>query len=320
MKISIAMATYNGERFLGQQLESIAAQSYLPYELVVQDDRSDDNTLTILESFASQAPFPMRIEVNDCRLGSTGNFDRAIARCQGTHIALCDQDDVWLPAKIERLSDRFLAQKELTLLFTNALRVDDTLHPMSLDLWQSLRLPHNFPDRVRSSRFGFALLRRPMVTGATMAFSARLRPIVQPIPQNFPDFIHDRWIATLAALCGPVEAIPDPLILYRQHADQQIGASELRSMTFHRRIASNYQSISLKKQVVECMRDRLAGQPAPNWGVIQKLIENQLHLEARLTLPRSRLQRVPIIAREWLSGRYARYSSGTPSAAKDFWF
>src|SRR5947208_14214106 len=98
--ISVAMCTYNGERFLKEQLESLAAQTRQPDELVVCDDRSTDSTPHIVEAFARAAPFPVRLEVNDRCLGSTKNFEHAILRCTGALIALSDQDDVWHPEKL----------------------------------------------------------------------------------------------------------------------------------------------------------------------------------------------------------------------------
>ena len=113
-KISIAMATYNGERFLRQQLDSLARQTVHPAELIVCDDGSTDSTLSIVSDFARSAPFPVVIVNNSNRLGFTANFFQAARMCQGDLIAFCDQDDEWLPPKIDRIlhasrqSDAFL--------------------------------------------------------------------------------------------------------------------------------------------------------------------------------------------------------------------
>ena len=104
-RISVALCTYNGGRYLERQLESIALQSRMPCELIVCDDRSTDDTIAILRQFQSDAPFPVQVIQNQFRLGSTRNFDQAIGLSRGEFIALCDQDDLWLPAKLERLCD-----------------------------------------------------------------------------------------------------------------------------------------------------------------------------------------------------------------------
>src|SRR6266704_3029265 len=102
-QISIALCTYNGARFLPEQLESIAAQTRLPDEMVVCDDRSADETTDIIRTFAKNALFPVRLEINEQKLGSTKNFEKAIRLCHGEIIAPADQDDVWNPQKLSKL-------------------------------------------------------------------------------------------------------------------------------------------------------------------------------------------------------------------------
>ena len=97
--ISVAMATYNGGRFLREQLDSLNQQTVLPRELVVCDDRSTDNTVRILEEFASQAAFPVKVVVNENRLGFGDNFMKAASLCSGDLISFCDQDDIWYSNK-----------------------------------------------------------------------------------------------------------------------------------------------------------------------------------------------------------------------------
>ena len=101
-KISVALCTYNGERFLRQQLESIQQQSRLPDELVVCDDRSRDQTVAIVREFATSVSFPVVIVQNPETLGSSRNFEKAIRLCTGDLIALSDQDDIWYPNRLQR--------------------------------------------------------------------------------------------------------------------------------------------------------------------------------------------------------------------------
>ena len=107
-RISVAMCTYNGERFLPQQLASIAAQTRLPDELVVCDDRSTDRTVAIVREFAASVPFPVKVFENERNLGYSANFEAAIRRCEGDLIALSDQDDIWYPQHLETLQRPFL--------------------------------------------------------------------------------------------------------------------------------------------------------------------------------------------------------------------
>src|SRR5437879_6214343 len=129
MRLSIAMCTYNGARFLKEQLDSIASQTCSPDEVIVCDDHSSDGTVQVIERFASGAPFPVKLQVNETNLGSTKNFEKAIGLCQGEVIALADQDDVWSSIKLERLIAAFESDPNLGLVFSDAQLVDECLLP-----------------------------------------------------------------------------------------------------------------------------------------------------------------------------------------------
>src|SRR5690349_17434303 len=120
MRISIALCTYNGGPFLAEQLASYVQQTRLPDELVVCDDCSSDNTMAILRDFAARAPFAVRLHQNAANLRSTRNFEQAIRLCTGDVIALSDQDDVWLPEKLERMERTLAADPEISLVFSDA--------------------------------------------------------------------------------------------------------------------------------------------------------------------------------------------------------
>ena len=102
-KYSVALTVYNGEKFLKNQLQSLVHQTILPDELVVCDDRSTNDSVSVLEKFAGKAPFPVRILVNDTNLGYSQNFNRALSSVSGDYVFPCDQDDVWFPTKIEEM-------------------------------------------------------------------------------------------------------------------------------------------------------------------------------------------------------------------------
>lgn len=132
MKISIALASYNGERFIGEQLRSLAAQTHLPDELIVTDDGSTDQTLAILNDFALLAPFEVKIFRNPKRLGFGQNFGNALAKCNGDIVFLCDQDDFWFPEKIERVVDLARTLPKVQLFNNNAIISDASLQPTNL--------------------------------------------------------------------------------------------------------------------------------------------------------------------------------------------
>src|ERR1700753_2242608 len=124
-QIWVALCTDNCERFLARQLASIQQQTRTPDELVVCDDCSTDSTVEILNSFAASAGFPVRIIRNEQNLGFVANFERAIRLCPGGLMALCDQDDIWYPTRLERSQQEFAAHPEAGLVFSDAEVIDD---------------------------------------------------------------------------------------------------------------------------------------------------------------------------------------------------
>src|SRR2546430_3977128 len=224
-QISIALCTCNGELYLREQLESIANQTRLPDEVVVSDDCSTDRTLEIIDDFAATAAFPVRVHVNEQNVGSTKNFERAISLCEGNIIALSDQDDFWFPDKLRRIEDCFAREPQVGLVFADAEVVDEHLLPLGYRLWESIGFDDTRRKLMRTGRALDVLLPGWTVTGATMAFRANFRNLILEIPTDLP-LIHDGWIALMISSVSDVSFIEEPLIKYRQHARQQIGAKQ----------------------------------------------------------------------------------------------
>jgi glycosyltransferase involved in cell wall biosynthesis len=212
MRISVVMATYNGARYLREQLDSLAAQTMLPAELVVRDDGSTDETVEIVAEFARTSPFPTRMLESDGRLGYGDNFLQAADAATGKLIAFCDQDDVWLDRKLEVCSNHFTddrvqlvmhasrvvhANLEATEMLYPDIRHTERRGPLHLDPW--LATP-GFTMVVRSS-----LLH--LLHGAT-----RPRSTVEGDVMS-----HDEWIYFLAHVTGDVVMVADVLALHRQH-------------------------------------------------------------------------------------------------------
>ncbi len=210
--ISIAMATLNGARFLGDQLESIAAQTMRPAELVVCDDGSTDATLQILSKFARTAPFPVRIYQNPDRLGYRTNFLRAAKLCRGDLISFSDQDDVWARDKLDRMSAAF-ENPEVLLAFHNATVVDQRRAPVAEtfgrsteQVYRPLELPPWTIIPGFSQVFRRSLLRYSDLHGCSVD--------IYSIGERMP---HDQWFLFLASIFGSVAYIPNRLAQYRQH-------------------------------------------------------------------------------------------------------
>jgi glycosyltransferase involved in cell wall biosynthesis len=221
MRLSIAMCTYNGAAYLPEQLESLAAQTRAPDEVVVCDDNSTEGrTVEIVRAFALNSPFEVRFSVNPKTLGSKMNFENAIARCEGDVIFLCDQDDVWNQNKLARVEAAFLAAPEAGFVFSDAEVVDEDLQSLS-NLCDGFKeeFPAGQPVWIFRS-----LLPVNLVTGATMAFRSTFRDLVLPIPHDTV-FQQDGWIALIIAAVAPAVFLNEPLVKYRQHSAQQIGVS-----------------------------------------------------------------------------------------------
>ena len=320
---SVAMCTYNGSRYLRAQLESIGTQIRLPDELVVCDDHSSDDTVRIVEQFAVSAGFPVRLEVNSRNLGSTKNFQKAIQGCKGDFTALADQDDVWLPQKLKTLEAEFDRDPSVGLVFSDAEVVDDDLRPLGERLWTSIGFDETARHKLKTDRRMEVLLPGWTVTGATLAFRSKFRALVIPIPDDLP-LIHDGWIAATVGAVAEVAFIEDPLVMYRQHAQQQIGAPHARTSTQTKkadlREAMNrtnaYDRLIL---VGEQVRARLIehSQTFECSEALRKLDSHINHLRTREGLPEKKLRRVPGVSRELLTRRYHRYSNGLYSAVKD---
>ena len=217
--ISVAMCTYNGARYLQEQLETIAAQTRPPFELVISDDCSSDETLEILSEFAQTAAFPVHISQNTRQLGSTKNFDQTIRLCRGDYIALSDQDDRWRPEKLERLGKLLDLNLDIAMVFSDALLIDNNSKTSGATLWQSFRFTAQTRARFKENP-GRVLLQRPVVTGATMLFRRSLLENVSEIPAAW---MHDGWIAWMSVLWSRPLFTEDRLIEYRIHENQQLG-------------------------------------------------------------------------------------------------
>jgi hypothetical protein len=320
------MCTYNGARHLREQLDSIAAQSRPPDELVICDDGSTDATRAIIRDFAASAPFPVHFHINEQNLGSTKNFERAIGLCAGDLIALSDQDDVWLPGKLAQLEAEFDRAPNIGLIFTDAEVVDENTRPAGYTLWEKLPLGPDERRRLRGGKAIDELLEGATVTGATMAFRARFKELVLPIPNDLA-IIHDAWITILVAAVSEVLPFAAPLIRYRQHGGQQVGALErkgtppaqvfvpgsVRDALLRENLYS--EALALARSVSRRLRER--NDAFDSSQALARLEARIAHLEARSSMPRGRLLRAPRVLRELITLRYHFYSKGLQSAVKD---
>lgn len=204
--ISVAMATYNGQKYIREQLDSIIAQSYPISEIIIVDDCSFDNTYNILFEYSKANP-KIKIIRNEFNLGVLKTFEKALMSCDGDFIAVSDQDDIWLPNKIEEL----VAQVDDNyLLYSDAVVVDDNLNVINnsnLSFFEQISSFEQLEDYFFANN----------VTGCTMLVSTELIRLVCPFP-NFKAMYHDQYLAIMAKYFGKIKKVQQTLMLYRQHS------------------------------------------------------------------------------------------------------
>jgi hypothetical protein len=219
LRISIALATFNGEKHLQAQLDSLASQMALPCELVVTDDRSADGTRGVVAAFAKNAPFPVRLQENETRLGYRANFLRAAGLCGGDLIAYCDQDDIWESQKLAVMAGIF-DDPDVLLAYHNATVIDDSGHRVGL-LYRSGPATRRFaplePDPW-SLVAGFTQVFRRSLSRFSPLHAASMDP-------HWPAerLAHDQWQLFLASVLGSIVRIAEPLARYRQHGQNIFG-------------------------------------------------------------------------------------------------
>ncbi|MCA1576797.1 MAG: glycosyltransferase family 2 protein [Acidobacteria bacterium] len=329
MRISVAMCSYNGAEFLPAQLASIAEQTRVPDEIVVCDDASTDDTRRVLESFARTSPIPVSLYFSDRNTGSLKNFERAIGLCTGDVIVLSDQDDVWRADKLQLQEQALRDHPKAGLVFSDAELVDKNLNTLGRRMWDQVGFDAHKQKLIRTGKSLDVLITGWTVTGATMAFRSDYVKLALPIPANIA-MIHDGWIALTVASVADVVFIEEPLIKYRQHERQQIGApphKQTRSSEqpqpgglqgFETALRRRNSAADLHR-ILSVLEERLAA--AQNWfdctRALAFVADYSLHLDVRANLPRKRLSRLPRILRELMTMRYHEYANGFKSAAKD---
>ncbi|MEJ8802678.1 glycosyltransferase family 2 protein [Pontibacter sp. H249] len=219
--ISVVIATYNGSRYLEEQLTSIFNQTYKNFEVIVCDDISTDDTIKILQEYEKK--YRLRYYVNESRLGVVKNFEKAITYAQGKYIALSDQDDIWKPEKLE-LSLHLLKAIEQkdgegkpALVFSDLAVVDDNLNIINNSYWDYMKLN---PKNTQLNR----VLVENVVTGCTALMNKATIDMALPIPKDA--MMHDVWFLLVASYFGNVSYLLNRTVLYRQHTNNVVGAHQ----------------------------------------------------------------------------------------------
>lgn len=312
--VSVALGTRNGARFIREQLESILRQSSPVSEIVLSDDASADDTVEIARRTVRER-IPLVVLQNDEPLGVTRNFEQAIRRTSGAFIALCDQDDVWSDDRVAVALGAMRLHTDVTVVFSDARIVDADGRPSGARLFDLLEVREEELAGIRDGRAFEVLLRRNLATGATLLFRRSLLDAALPFPATW---VHDEWLTMMASVSSRIEVEGRPLIDYRLHGDNAIGA---RVPTLRAKIA----------RVLEPGRERTAGLARRGDDLVERLrregadpaLVRSAELKAgfessRSALPDRRMARLRPILSRLRSGDYGRFASqGRLDAVRD---
>lgn len=322
LSVSVALCTHNGAQYVAEQLRSILHQSLVPAQVVVSDDASTDDTVQIARDVFSRfgaertgsAPV-FTVLRNRVPLRVTANFEQATLACTGDLIALSDQDDVWVPNRLERMVAEFAARDDLTLLHSDARLVDDGGSALGGTLSEAIGFSTWERRRIASGNALDVLLRRNVVTGATAMFRRGLLKAAVPFPDAW---VHDEWLAMVAAITGRVDFLPEALTDYRQHDANQIGASrptlgEKVGRVREPRCDRNRRLLA-RAQSLEARLADMEGIPE---GVFELVAAKRRHEEARSALPDARALRLLPVLRMALGGGYRRFGRARYDIVRD---
>ncbi|MDR2650939.1 MAG: glycosyltransferase family 2 protein [Prevotellaceae bacterium] len=216
--VSIVLGTYNGEKYLKEQIDSIFRQTYPNIEFIITDDCSTDSTPAILREFASKHE-NVHVYFNETNLGLVRNFEKAVKYAQGEYIAFADQDDIWLPEKIQRLVDNI---GDNMLIHHDSAYIDadgNLIGKKSSDYRHLITGKNLYVMDIDESGL--------WVAAHSMMFRRELLDLALPFT---PSINHDGWIAYIAMLKGTIAVVPEVLVLYRQHGNNLVGGLGYRKM------------------------------------------------------------------------------------------
>ena len=228
MRLSVCMAVYNGATYLVPQVHSILSQLRADDELVVVDDASQDNSVELLSQLSDAR---VRVFRNERNLGVFASFEKAMRLAQGNILFLSDQDDIWLPGKVEKVIGVFLSKPAITMVATDARIIDGSGEVVADSFF------------ARRGRFEAGVLHnlvKNKYLGCTLAFRRSMLDHFLPIPPDVP--MHDMWFGLVNAVYGKTHYIDQPLISYRRHGNNvspSVGASVSQKMVWRWRLVKN---------------------------------------------------------------------------------
>lgn len=218
--IDIALATYNGEKYLKEQIDSILNQTYNNIQIIISDDCSQDKTREILEAYANNPK--IKIYYQEHNLGYIKNFEFLLQHVEHKLYMLADQDDVWLPEKIEKTLKK-MQEEQADLVFTDLEIVDENLETVSKSFNRTMNKIQKIQKTLKTNQFEYLYNN---ITGCTILSKKKYIEKILPFPKNSKYVIHDSWIGLIMSFQGKIAYLDEPTILYRQHTNNQVGTEK----------------------------------------------------------------------------------------------
>lgn len=217
-RISVVLAAYHGEKYIGEQLKSLFNQTRIPDEILIGDDSSDDKTFLAVEAVRSHYTGELKYFRNTPRLGVVQNFVHLAKAATGDFIFFCDQDDVWLPEKIEKLAAILEQDSTCQVAVCNSAMVDAVLNPLHETILDWISDFHKKVEQINHGKGFFPLLNQTIgFYGHNMAIKHSFLNILITIP--FAYRTHDLWIGHSSGFLGVLRYLDEVLTLYRVHAN-----------------------------------------------------------------------------------------------------
>ncbi|MBE6366769.1 MAG: glycosyltransferase [Lentisphaerae bacterium] len=312
--VSVALAAYNGAEYIAGQLQSLLKQTQVPDEIVISDDSPDDRTWAAVKPFLTH---PQVVYLrNNNPPGIAGNFANALQHCRGEYIFLCDQDDVWLSGKVERLAGELASSPELDGVFCNSLLVNSNLQPLKTTLFEVRKFTSQAQKQLLNAGALELFLKRVPLSGHNTAFKRRWLEKLLPFPELAP-FYPDTWIALTIAAAGKWKALNEIHTHYRVHQNNQSSprSAQWTAAGKARKNQAPLRNALLAEEILQRNPENIA---PPAQAQLQQFIE---HHSIRSKYAPMRLIRSWQIFREYCSGRYDLYSNGIKSAIADcIWY
>ncbi|MFZ4535410.1 glycosyltransferase [Propionivibrio sp.] len=318
IKISVAMTTFNGCPYVESQLESMAAQTRLPDEIVIGDDQSTDTTDQVVNAFSRRHPnITVRFERNSERLGTTRNFEHVVRRCSGDVVVFADQDDLWMPNRLARLLETFAANPKAAYVFSNGLLIDEGNQYLNGSLFSSVYFTEEERAQYRNGKAFEVLLRHNFVTGAALA--VRSEHLTRTLPFQ-SGWHHDYYLPFVLELAGGGILLDEPLIQYRCHKAQQVGVAASESVDRVLAYAKK-QSEAYCRQDAESFRKLkkrfINMNVPPHHPIITALDEKSLFFDMRADMRSDPRSAPKLLWQAWGKEYYVRYALGWKQVVVD---